>query len=100
MIAAHLHFKEPSEIWDISLDCSDNLFGGTVASAVVTAKIKETGVDISGTFVSGVPTIASPFATQRVITGTSGTTVYLQYVVTMSGGQKIDDTIIIPIKEI
>lgn len=92
MIAGKIR-KQEDEVFDLVLDLTYNLFGGTVSSAVVTA-LNEDGTTEAG-IIDGSPTIDSPYVTQRIEGGTAGETYYINFLTTMSGGQVVEDEIIV-----
>lgn len=92
--------KQPSERFTFSVDFSDNLFTGTVASAVITSRNYVTGADTTATiYVAASVIVASPFVLFDVWQGTDGQTHIVTIKATMSGGQIVEDEIWLPIIE-
>lgn len=104
MIVGVIPQKQPAEILTPSIDFTHNLFGGSVSSAVATARNFKTGADVTATFLDAPnTTISSPFVT--VILGTNsasdvGQTFIVTVIATMSGGQVIEDEIIVCLVEL
>lgn len=91
--------KQPNSIIDVQMNYEDNLFGGSVQTSVVTARREDTGEDVTASLISGVATITSPFVTQRIVGGTAGVVYILEFLTTMSAGQRLEDEIILPVEE-
>lgn len=99
-IAGVMRPKQASEQLTPSINFTPNLFGGSVQSATATARNIRTGADVTATILTGSPIVNSPFVTVTVIGGTAGDVYAIEVVATMSGGQIVEDEIIIPMARI
>lgn len=97
MIAARRQ-KQPREVRDFTIDFTNNLYNGSVSSVVVTSRNAETGVASTATIIAS-SSVSHPYVTIRVHQGTAGDTHVVECLTTLSGGQKIEDEIILAIVE-
>jgi hypothetical protein len=92
--------KQPNEAFVIGISFAARLgVGETLATPTVTAKDATSGADTSGTVLSGSPSAASGVVTQKVHQGASGTRHIVQFRVTTSAGNTLEDELSLTIHE-
>lgn len=100
-MAINVHYKQPGELYPLSLDLSAKLPGGaTIATAVVTAR-GEDGSDQTSTVIDGAASTTTTTITQKIKAGVNGQRYDLKVVASLAGGggQNIEHDIALFVRE-
>lgn len=93
--------KQSGEEIPEAIDYTDQLPPGkTVSSAVVTATRYPEGTDATSTIISGSPTVTPTRITAMLVAGTDGKDYRVTFVANLTGGGKLEDDILLQVRDL